>query len=484
MATITDAMAIGWKFLKARDLPRALAVYRKVVEIDPSVAQAWFLLGAVYQLQGRFDEAVTGYRQALLIEPDHCEALNNLGVALHSQGKIPEALACLQRALAAKPDYADAHSNLGNAHQEEGQLELAVACYRRALDLNPAFVDAHNNLGNALRAQGKLAESVASYERALQFQPDHAQVRLSRALCWLQMGDFERGWPEYEWRLQCPEYSIPAFHQPLWDGSELGGRTILLYADHGLGDSLQFIRHAPQVTARGGRVIVACQLPLARLIATCAGVERVIPEGSELPDFEVYAPLMSLPRILGIIPADEPVSAPYLTADPALVRQWHRSLEPGGFHVGIAWQGNPRHRRDRQRSFRLAQLEPLAAIAGVRLFSLQKGAGSEQIAELGGRFAVTDLGIRFADFMDSAAVMCNLDLVITSDSSLAHLAGALAVPIWTAIPFAPDWRWFSDRDDSPWYPTMRLFRQKTWGDWDEVFNRMAAQLARMIAKRF
>jgi Glycosyltransferase family 9 (heptosyltransferase) len=224
-------------------------------------------------------------------------------------------------------------------------------------------------------------------------------------------------------------------------------------------------------------VIMACQQPLARLLATCPGIDEVFAEGSLLPEFAFYAPLMSLPRILATSLSSVPAEVPYVTADRALVEQWRGELEPGGgFKIGIAWQGNPRYRRDHQRSFRLAQLEPLARVAGVRLFSLQKGAGTDQIAELGERFAVSDLGSRFTDFMDTAAVMRNLDLVITSDSSLTHLAGALGVPIWVAIPVAADWRWLNEREDSPWYPTMRLFRQKRWGDWDEVFARMADEL--------
>ena len=485
MATIADALAIAWKHYQAGDRAGALRVYREVVEIEPSVVAAWQMIGVIHQLEGRIDLAVTSYQQVLALDPDHVEALNNLGVALQSQGNIESALHSLRRALELKPDYADAHSNHGNVLQEQGHLDLAVASYRHALQLRPAYFDALNNLGNALRAQGKLTESVASYERALQVKPDNPQVRMSRALCWLQMGDFERGWPEYEWRLKCKEFSIPAFRQPLWDGSPLEGRVILLYADHGLGDSIQFIRYAPLVKARGGRVIVACQQPLARLLATCPGIDEVFAEGSLLPDFAFYAPLMSLPRILATSLSSVPAEVPYVTADAALVEQWRCELEPGGgFRIGIAWQGNPQYRKDHQRSFRLVQLEPLEPrVAGVRLFSLQKGVGTDQIAGLGERFAVSELGSRFTDFMDTAAVMRNLDLVITSDSSLAHLAGAMGVPIWLVLPVAADWRWLTNREDSPWYPTMRLFRQQRWGDWDEVFARMTGELAARIADR-
>lgn len=475
-----ELLASGWKRIQAGDLPGAEAIYRQVVGSDPSLAQAWFQLGTVNQLQGKLDEAVTSYARVLQLVPDHVEALNNLGVALQARGMPEEALACLRRAVRLSPGYADAHNNLGNALQDQGKLDLAETSYRRAIELKPNSLDANHNLGNVLRAQGRLAESAASYDRAPAIAPDHAQAHLSRAMAWLQMGDFERGWAEYEWRLQCTDYAMPDLRRPLWNGDSLAGRTILLYADHGLGDSLQFIRYAPLVKERGGRVIAACQKQIARLVASCLGVDAVFAEGELLPEFDVYAPLMSLPRICGTTLSSVPASVPYLTPDISLVTDWRGELEPlAGFKVGIAWQGNPRHRRDRQRSVPLACFKPLAQIAGVRLISLHKGFGIEQLAEVQDRFAVTDLGSR-CDLTEAAAVMKSLDLVIAPDTALAHLAGAVGVPVWVALSFAADWRWLVDRVDSPWYPTMRLFRQKTWGDWHEVFERMAAALRQTI----
>jgi len=479
LATIRELLASAGKLIQARELSRADQVCRKILEMDASVATAWYFLGVVKQLRGKLDEAVASYEQVLRLEPNHHEALNNLAVAFRAQGRVNEAEASLRRALHVKPDHAEAHSNLGNLLQDQDKLDEAAACFRRALHLKPDYFDAHNNLGNALRALGRLAEAAACYDQALLLQPDQPQVHLSRALCRLQMGDFEQGWAEYEWRLKCKEFSIPPFRQPVWDGTPLDGRVILLVADHGLGDTLQFVRYASLVRARGGRVILACQQSLARLAMSCPGIEQVIVEGALLPEFEVHAPLMSLPRIVGTTLDSIPAEVPYLTADESLVGQWGRVLDPaGGFKIGIAWQGNPRYRRDRERSFRLAQLEPVARLADVRLFSLQNGFGTEQIGEVESQFAVTDLGGRLTDFMDVAAVMRNLDLVITPDTSLAHLAGALGVPVWVALPFAPDWRWLADRPASPWYPTMRLFRQSTGGDWDEVFERIASELRR------
>jgi Tfp pilus assembly protein PilF len=480
METIRELLATGWKMIQAGDLPRAETIFRQIVQTDPALAQAWFQLGTVNQLQGKLDNAVSSYARVLELAPDHIEALNNLGVALQACGLADEALECLRRATRLNPNYADAQNNLGNALQGQGNLDLAEARYRRAIELKPDSLDANHNLGNVLRAQGRLRESAASYDRAVAIEPGHAQAHLSRAMAWLQMGDFERGWAEFEWRLKCKDYAIPDLKRPLWDGGSLAGRTILLYADHGLGDSLQFIRYAPLVKGRGGRVIVACQQAIARLLASCPGVDAVFVEGEQLPEFDVYAPLMSLPKILGTTLASVPASVPYLTPEANLVMDWRRELEPlASFKVGIAWQGNPRYKRDWQRSVPLFSFEPLVRVAGVRLFSLHKGFGIEQLAEVQSLFAVTDLGSQ-CDLAEVAALMQSLDLVIAPDTALAHLAGAVGVPVWVALSFAADWRWLEERTDSPWYPTMRLFRQRTWGNWDEVFDVMAIELRKTL----
>lgn len=480
----SEKLAIGWNLIQAGDLPGAREYFRGLTEAEPSFVQAWYLLGSVNQLQGNVAESLANYERALRLDPDHVEALNNLAVALQSLGMVDAAAACLRIALQNKPDHAEAHSNLGNALKDQGNLEGAISCYRRAIAINPSFFDAHNNLGNGLRAQGRVAESVSCYEQALRLKPGNPQIHLSRAMSWLQMGDFERGWAEYEWRLKCKEYAIPAFAQPLWDGAPLEGRTILLYADHGLGDALQFIRYAPLVQERGGRVIAACQKKIAGLLASCPGVEQVVVEGSPLPEFALYVPLMSLPMIFGTTLSSVPARVPYLRADADKISRWSAEVGSfGEFKIGVAWQGNPQYRRDRERSFRLAQLEAVARAPGVQLVSLQGIYGLEQLSEVESRFAVNRLGERLSDFMEIAAAMQSLDLVIAPDTALAHLAGALGVPVWVALSFAPDWRWLEERSDSPWYPSMRLFRQKRWGDWDEVFDKMAAELPNAIGAR-
>ena len=307
------------------------------------------------------------------------------------------------------------------------------------------------------------------------------------ALARLTLGDYQGGFAEYEWRWKTKRFAgSPAYHEPLWDGSGLDGKTILLHAEQGLGDTVQFLRFVLLVKDRGGRVIVACQKPLLPLFAACPWIDQLVAQGETLPAFDVQAPLLSLPRIFGTTLATLPSQVPYLSADPGLVQRWQKELAAyPGFRVGIAWQGNPNNPADRQRSFPLDCLAPLAKLPGVRLFSLQKGPGTEQIDQRAQRFPLVELGSRLDEaagpFMDTAAVMTNLDLVISACTSLAHLAGALAVPVWIALKFAPEWRWLYGRDDSPWYPTARLFRQPQPGDWTAVFDRMAAALRERLA---
>ena len=484
MATTQERLAFAWKMIQAGDLSGARQHLLGLTAAEPSFVQALYLLGSVNQLLGNTTESLANYERVLRLEPDHVATLNNVGVALHAMGMPREAAASLRIAIRNKPDYAEAHSNLGNSLKDQGDLDAAVACYLRAIEIDPRYFDAYNNLGNGLRAQGHLAESITCYEKALELKPDNPEMHLNRALVWLQMGDFERGWREYEWRLKCRDYAIPPIAAPRWDGSPLEGQPILLYADHGFGDTIQFIRYAPLVRERGGRVIVACQKPIARVVASCPGVEQVVPEGSLLPEFVVHAPLMSLPLAFGTTLGSVPASVPYLSADAALVSKWRARLGASrSFKIGVTWQGNPTYRRDRERSFRLVELERLARTPGVELVSFQRIHGVEQLGEVQSKFAVTSIGEELNDFMDTAAAMQAIDLMITPDTSLGHLAGALGVPVWLALSFAADSRWLHGRSDSPWYPSMRLFRQERWGDWAQVFEPMAAELPRMVAAR-
>ena len=472
-------------------LDEAVACHRQALALKSDDAKAHNNLGVALKDQGKLDEAVACYRRALALKPDYAEAHNNLGIALGEERKLDEAIACYRRALALTPDFAEAHHNLGHVLSDQEKLDEAVASYRRALALKPDYAEAHNNLGVALNHQGKLTEARACYRQALARKPDYAEPRWNQCLLTLLSGDFERGWAEYEMRWQAKQhFQRRDFAQPLWDGRPLAGRTILLHAEQGLGDTIQFVRYAPHVKHEGGTVLLECPAELVRILQSCAGIDRVLTPGCPLPPFDVHAPLLSLPRILQTTLRTVPAAIPYLHADAALTRSWQQEL--GGteqFKIGIVWQGNPRFGKpacrsaDQKRSIPLAQFEPLARVPNVRLFSLQKGYGTEQLAGLQSVRGIVELGDRLGDFMDTAAVMMNLDLIISADTSPVHLAGALGRPVWAALPLVPCWRWLLEREDSPWYPTMRLFRQKRFGEWDEVFERMASALRELVGTR-
>jgi tetratricopeptide (TPR) repeat protein len=462
----------------------AEASYREVLKFQPTHASALNNLGVLLEDRGQLDEAVTCFRRSLDQKTDAPETLNNLGVALAGQGKHEEAVEAYRQALRDKPAYADAHNNIANSLRDLGRVDDAVSHFEEALRLRPNYAEAYNNLGIARSRQGDLVAAMACYDRALDLKPDYPDARSNRSLAWLTIGDFEKGWPEYEFRWKGKLKRPRSFKQPLWDGSSLNGRTILLYAEQGLGDTLQFIRYALLVKQRDGRVLFECPKVLTQLLAHCLGIDELIPEGSLLPDFDVQAPLLTLPRLFRTRLESIPANVSYIFPEPALLKHWREAMKHlTGFKIGIAWQGSTQHKLDRHRSVALARFAPLAQVPGVRLISLQKGTGTEQLDDEALGFAVQDLG-RFVNtqgaFTDTAAIMKQLDLVISCDTAMAHLAGALGVPVWVAIPFAPDWRWLRHRDDSPWYPSMRLFRQKAAGNWDEVFNRIAAELTRRV----
>ena len=427
---------------------------------------------------GRLPEAAACYCRALELKPDYADTYYNLGNVLKNQGKLDEAIACYRRALELRPDYAEAHSSLGGVFRDQGRLDEAIACCHRALELKPDYAEAYNNLGSAVYDQGNLDKAVACYRRARELKPDFADAHLNQSLLSLLVGDLERGWVEYEWRWKTTSVQRRDFSQVAWTGQSLEGKTVLVHAEQGLGDTIQFVRYAPLVKQRGGTVIVECPRPLLFLLASCAGIDRLVERGDELPAFDVQASLLSLPGIFRTTLEDIPATVPYLFADLGLVERWRKELGGAtGFKIGIAWRGNPTHPNDRARSIPLSCFEPLASLPGVQLFSLQKGVGVEQLQEVAGRFPVAELGSRLNDFVETAAAMMNLQLVITCDTAIAHLAGALGVPVWVAIPFVPDWRWLLNRRDSPWYPTMRLFRQAKRGDWQGVFEEIKAELA-------
>ncbi len=456
---------------------------REALRLQPGYADAWYNLGSVLGNLGRPEESIASYRCALEQRPEHHGACNNLGLAL-SQSRPGEALVLLQHAIRLRPGAVESHNNLGLAFAALGRFAEAEAAYHEALRLDPRHVEAHNNLGNACKEQGRFEEAFACYGLALALNPESASTQHNRALALLQSGDYEQGWAAYEWRWRRKNQKGRSFRQPRWQGQPLEGKSILLWCEQGLGDTIQFIRCARLVKERGGRVLVECPGCLVPLLSSCAGIDQFVAEGAALPEFDVQCPLMSLPGVLGTTLSTVPGEVPYLHAEAERLRHWQARLKAlSCFKFGVVWQGNPQFQWDRFRSIPLRALAPLAEVPGVRLINLQKGPGKEQLR--GNGFAVTELVDELDEnggaFLDTAAIMTGLDLVVTSDTATAHLAGALGVPVWVALSAVADWRWLRDRDDTPWYPSMRLFRQTELGAWGPVFTRMAEQLQCLAA---
>ena len=471
--------SLGLALRKLKRFAESAACFRRSLAINPSSADTHNALGVSLADQKRFDEAISAFRKALELRPNFAQALNNLGNAYRSLKQYDDAIESYDAALRIDPNFADAHDNRGVALSSQGRFEEAIVSYGRAIAIQPTFAEPPNNQGVALASQGRVEEAIQSYGQAIAAQNDHAEAHYNLGMAYLAIGDFERGWPEYEWRWRCSNFKRPPFLQPIWSGEDLVGKTIALCPEQGLGDTIQFIRYAPLVQARGGRVIFLCPPIIFPLLKNAPGIDQVVSISENAsPEFDVHAPLLSLPGILGTTMSTIPASVPYLFADDDLVSKWREYLGPSDeFRVGIAWQGSTEHGLDNHRSFRLAEFEPLSRVPGVRLISLQRGHGTEQLAA---SFDVLDLGDEFArvsgTFMDTAALMVLMDLVIAPDTSVIHLAGALGRPAYLPLCTLTDWRWLRNRDDSPWYPTLRLFRQETLDCWRPVFDRMAKAL--------
>ena len=480
--------SLGMIWLDQGLVAEAIAHFRQGIQLHPDNADAHNNLGNALQQQDQFEAAVECYRQALTLQPQNATIHNNLGAALQELDQFEASTAVYRQAIALAPDYADAHYNLGNVLRSQGNVVASIAAYQQAIALAPDNADTHNNLGLALCEQNRLADSIAAYQQAIALAPAdsnaHANAQMNMGLSLLLAGDLAAGFAAYEWRwrVQGPGFKPPReFSQPLWDGSGLTGKTILLHAEQGFGDTLQFIRYVPLVAQQGGRIVVECQQALLSLLQPLPQIQTLVAKGDPLPEFQVHAPLMSLPHLCHTTLATIPASIPYLqlpadrqiSLSPASPSAPHLALR-----VGLVWGGSPTHGNDRQRSCRLEQLLPLLQVPGVVVYSLQKGPRTEELAQLPPhlRAAVQDLDQQLQDFADTAAAIAQLDLVITVDTAVGHLAGALGKPVWLLLSYAPDWRWMLQRDDSPWYPSLRLFRQTTPGDWAGVVERVEAAL--------
>jgi tetratricopeptide (TPR) repeat protein len=420
---------------------------------------------------GRLEEAQALYREVARMDPGNAFATHYLGVLAMQRGDLALAAELMERALAMRRDVADFHTNLGLCHRRRGEIGLAVECHRRAAALAPRDPAVRSNLAVALQEDGRIAEALAEFGRALELDPGNAEAHYNRGLALLVGGDYARGWEEYEWRLRCREFAernlvVPGLAP--WRGEPLAGRTLLVRVEQGHGDTLQFLRFLPALADRAAKVVMEAADELAELARTVDSRIAIVDPGAWPTAIDRYVNLMSVPRWLGVTLDALPNPPPYLAADAGKVGQWRERLAGApGRAVGLVWAGNPRHHNDRNRSCPLPALAPLLDVGGHRWFSLQLGPRAQELAELGDARLV-DLGPELKSYADTAAVVSALDLLVCVDTSVAHLAGALARPAWVLLPHAPDWRWLLGRKDSPWYPSLRLFRQTGAGDWPAV----------------
>jgi tetratricopeptide (TPR) repeat protein len=469
-------------------LPEATAAYRDAIFARIDYVDAYSNLATVMRDQGKMAEAEIFYRQALAYDPTHTLANSNFGVLLNDLKRSDEAKEAFRRAIAVDPAYEWAYVNMASALLNIGEFGNSVASCRRATRLQPDLALAHHNLGAALKAENRIDEAICAFRDAIRARPDFGEAHFALGQVLLMQGRYEEGWPEYDWRWTLPDYGWlrnihGPFEQPRWRGEDISGKTILLYAEQGLGDAIQYVRYVPALARRAGHVVLAVHPPLLPLFADLEGVDVVALDQVPLPPFDTHCPLMGLGEMFGTRADTIPAEIPYLSAAPAKIEQWRARLGKGGLKVGIVWAGNPTQMGDRWRSPRLAAVAPLFSVPGVQFIALQKGPGRDDLKQIPLPSNVLDLGDEIKDFADTAGIMAGLDLMITSCTAPLHLAAALGVPTWAVIPYAPHFLWQLDRDDSPWYPTLRLYRQHRAGsDWSVPVGRMAEDLRRLAER--
>jgi len=518
------AMNLGTALLKMNRLQEAGAVYEQIIRMKPDFAEAWANiavvlaelrrledaaranrraielkpnfslpyqnLGTVLRDMGRLDEAEQVLKQGLNIDPNRPEMLARLALVYLSQGatdraKNQEAIEVLRRALAIQPNHPYVLSNLGVALARLGRPEEAVPYHEQALQINPSFPMGMMNLGVALRSLGRFDEARNAFQRALALEPNNPALHENLANELLVTGDWDKGLIEFERRLDDKSIFVRNWTTPRWDGSDPAGKTILLAAEQGIGETIQMARYAQLIDQRGGRVVMEVQEPIASLISRAQGVSEVVAQGQALPNHDAYAYVGSLPHLFRTTPQTIPAKVPYISADPARVENWRRKFSEYGddLKVGLVWAGSQHHRSDPHRSMLLVDFAPLADVKGVRFLSLQTGQPSSQVFSAPREMRLVDLSNSLSSFEETAAALANLDLLISVDTAIVHLAGALGRRVWTMLAFAPHWRWLLNRSDTPWYPTMRLFRQPGYGDWPGAMQQIKQELTALAAKK-
>jgi len=467
----------------------AINAFRRAINLKPDYIEAYCSLGTILRDQQRFDEALKLFDAIVQISPEEAFIHHSRGQILSAQGRCDQAIEAFERAISLFPGEAKFYNSLGIARGMSGDQASAIEAFKWALRIDANLLEAVNNLGTAMHEQGEFDKALAYFNRAVELKPDYAEARFNRAAVQLLKGNFEQGWPEYECRCQQVNWkrshSCPAGF-PRWDGASFVGKRLCVHTEQGLGDTLQFLRYLPQVKNLGGKVILEISEHLAALLKDLNSVDELVVKNSNASKgarYDMCVHLLSLPGLFHTTAKIIPAAVPYIVANPAKVSNWKQKLDSPDFKVGLVWGGSPAHKRDRIRSIELARFGVLAGIPGLRLYGLQKGRAALQAVKTADDIKISNLGHELCDFSDTAALVENLDLTISVDTSVAHLAGAMGKPVWVMLPFVPDWRWMLDCDVSPWYPTMRLFRQPQPGNWDAVIGRLAEELNTLVASQ-
>jgi len=515
----SDLLKAGFEYYRKGWFDKAKDIFEKIVEYDKENIDALFFLGVVYYELKNYYKSLNYFEKALSYSDRNPIVYVNMGTVYKEIGDFENAFLCYQKAIKIDPAFTEAYNHLGTLYQETRQFDIAEEYYKRALSLNPNFADAYYNIGTILKEKelfddaqeyilkalslnplhreglvnlgdiqkekGEMSKGLGYYKQAISVSPDYPEAHFNLACVYLLLGNFEEGWAEYEWRWKTKEFEALRrdFGKPRWYGEEIRGKRIFLTCEQGLGDAIQFVRYAKRVKDLGAEVILEVPKVLHRLFMYVEGIDSLVMVGSEVPNFDVYCPLLSLPYVFKTNLETIPNEVPYVIVNEEIVKRWamrvNSSKDNYKMKIGIAWAGNPRHKKDKHRTISLRDYLPILNVKDIAFYSLQKGYGSEQVKGLGEDLKIIDLTDGIEDFLDTAGLIMNLDLVISVDTAVAHLAGALGKPVWVLIPFVPDWRWMLNREDSPWYPTMRLFRQEIRNDWDGVIKKVSFELMNM-----
>ncbi len=482
--TIDKAVQIASQHYTLRQYGAAEDICRHVLAVNPRHPEA-LNLASLLALVRRDDGAAEDYaRRAIAARPDFIEAVNNLGIILSTQARHAEAIVCYRQVLVHMPDSAATLNNIGTALANVGEFDEAEVCCKRAIELAPKIAETYVALGHTYHRMGRHQEAMRQYERALAIDPHNPRALANRAVTYLLMGRYEEGWRDHDLMPGLPQVSkkFVSDSSPAWRGEPLGGKRLLIHTDQGLGDTLMFCRYLPLVQDYGGHVIFQCQPETHSLLHQFAGVTLVSTD-EPLPEHDLQCWLMSLPHYFGTTLKTLPVAVNYLRVDPKKAADWRERLPKNDqLKIGVVWAGNPRHTNDANRSIPFAIFRELLNVEGVTFVNLQKGKGAEQARDMPGENWV-DPAAELKDFADTAAIVSNLDLVITVDTAVAHLAGAIGQKTWVLLPYVPDFRWLLDRDESPWYPSIKLFRQEKVAQWPNVIQNVISELIRLRNKR-